>query len=538
MRLLAGLQLLSVSAMALFPIAALSQSNPRSDVSGIGGDAKSALTADSLLKKERLSLPDTSASDHAENAAVNLQPFRTPFILKAAHTEKSDASYSESITLRDALLETLRHNLPIRISKESWRYQRYQLFANLAQFVPTFNLGYNLANSKISPGALTANAEVFTTQMSYPVFEGGSVLYNSLAQWYRNAGWRQAYRSNINDALLDVYNKYFDLVQQEAILGIRAHAVALSRATVDLNTYMYDAGAATQFDVMQARTQLSLDNDAFIQQQLTTRQASLELAYALNMPMSVNLVPRESSLKEANLFPNAEKMTITDYINLALNNRPELRQYELFRLAAARTVQTAAAPLYPAVSFFTTYADTAVTSNDTSGDSDSTLENAGVFTGTTKNFQMGFNLTWTVSNMGLLNAANVVSARALSRQAMMQANQELVLVSQQVRGYFEQLGIAHDRIDAAASAKLASREALKLANMRLKSGLGTNLELIQAQRSYITALINQVQSITASNKAQAGLLHATGLITVDRLIDGYAGDQKAPKKSRPLLKFW
>ncbi|MGD9680142.1 MAG: TolC family protein [Candidatus Obscuribacterales bacterium] len=496
--------------------------------------------ASSTAQPERRPLPAESGADHAANASLDLGPFRMHRSLprlEQGRLIRLEASYDESIALKDVLLETMRHNLPIRISKESWNYQKYQLFADLSQFLPSFNMGYNITGSLIGPGHIGANAKVFSTQITYPVFQGGSVLYNSLAQYYRNVGWHHAYQSTINDALMDAYNKYSDLALQDAILRIREHALALSSMRLDLNTAMYEAGTATQFAVMQSRTQLALDREAHCQQQMATRQAALELAYVMNMPMAINLIPREPVLKESDLFPDREKLSINDYVSMAVDRRPELRQYEMYRLAAARTVQTAAAALYPAVSFYHSYADTSVTASDSSDSASTTLENAGVFTGDTRNFQLGFNLTWTLSNMGLLNTANVVSARALSRQAMVQANQELVQIMQQVRTGYDATQIARERIDSAAYAADSGREALRLAHLRLKTGLGTNLELIQAQRSYIDAVIAKARAITASNKAQAALLHSTGLISVDTLVDGYTGDKEPPAKKHSLFKF-
>lgn len=489
----------------------------------------------------RLPLPAENALQHEKNAV--LDPLALPVPIQAELNQerliKLEASFDESISLKEALLETLRHNLPIRISRESWNYQKCQLLANLFEFLPSFNLGYNLTQSRIWPGTISANARVFSTQVTYPVFQGGSVLYNSIAQGYRNAGWRHAYESTINDALLDVYNKYLELLLQNALLRIKAHALSLSRLLVDLNTGMYESGVATQFDVMQARTQHMLDKEAWVEQQLACRQAALDLSYQLDMPVSVNLITRESKLQEYRLLPEQTQMSVNQYARAALLNRPELRQYEMFRLAAARTVQASASSLYPSVSFFTSYADTDVSSNESSDSSDSsTLENAGVFTGTTRNLQLGFNITWTLSNLGLLNTANLISARALSRQAMLQANQELLTVMQEVRSSYDRSIVATKRIDDAASAVFAARGAHKLANLRLKTGLGNNLEIIQAQKFYINALIKQAQAIVESNKAQAALLHASGLISVDRLIAGYSGEKNNPKKSRALFRFW
>lgn len=136
--------------------------------------------------------------------------------------------------------------------------------------------------------------------------------------------------------------------------------------------------------------------------------------------------------------------------------------------------------------------------------------------------------------MALGNLANIVSARALSRQAMSQANQELLKVNQQVRTALISAITARSLIDAAAYSAASSADALKLANMRVRTGLGTNLELIQAQRDYINALINQAKAITTSNQAQAQLLHDTGLISVSSLMNGYTqGPVRIDKRRKP-----
>ena len=70
----------------------------------------------------------------------------------------------------------------------------------------------------------------------------------------------------------------------------------------------------------------------------------------------------------------------------------------------------------------------------------------------------------------------------------------------------------------------SSAEELRLAELRLGTGVGTNLELIQAQRDYITALTTQAQAIVGSNLAQAQLLHDTGIISMDTILHGYQGN--------------
>jgi outer membrane protein TolC len=115
---------------------------------------------------------------------------------------------------------------------------------------------------------------------------------------------------------------------------------------------------------------------------------------------------------------------------------------------------------------------------------------------------------------------NVLSAKALARQSLLQANQTLMDVDSQVRTSYLNALTAREQIDVTASAVASSEEALRLANLRLTTGAGTNLELIQAQRDYINSLVNHAQAIIASNQAQAQVLRDTGMISVDTLTRG------------------
>jgi outer membrane protein TolC len=209
-------------------------------------------------------------------------------------------------------------------------------------------------------------------------------------------------------------------------------------------------------------------------------------------------------------------------VNIAIVHRPELRQYEYFRYSAARNVQVAASNLYPTVSVSQTY-NKSETTTTTSGSSsgNTTIEGAGIFGGLFNTYQQGGSVGYSLPNLGLNYVASIVSARALSRQSALQANQQLQLVSQEVRLDYITALTAREQIDNAAYGAESSAEALRLAELRLQSGLGTNLELITAQRDYINALYAQAQAIVASNSAQAQLLHDLGVINIDTLLVGY-----------------
>jgi outer membrane protein TolC len=137
-------------------------------------------------------------------------------------------------------------------------------------------------------------------------------------------------------------------------------------------------------------------------------------------------------------------------------------------------------------------------------------------------------LSWSLPNLGLTAAINTKSAVILARQALWQANQALLQADEQVRADYDGMLAARNRIDNSAYGVVSAREALRLANLRLASGIGTNVESIQAERDYINALVSQAQSIINSNMAQAQLLHDIGVISNDNLLRGYHATAAPP----------
>ncbi len=437
---------------------------------------------------------------------------------------KLEAAYNEQITLKQALVYALSNNLPIRISQAAYQSQRYQFFGSVAQALPDFTLTKRGQRTDTQRGTGTP---FFTDSATirYPVFQGGGILFNSLANLSRAKAGKNAYRASINDTMLSVYQRYNDLLLNHLLLRIRIKSVELSRAQVQLNQELKDAGVGTNFAIYQSRTQLALDKQALLQQQVNLRQAALQLALLLNTNIAINFLPDQESVSEARLFEDSidiNKLTVA-----ATRFRPELKQFEYLRRAADRNIQVAAAPLYPTFQFFTT--KTVTTSGRSNGAGNNLTGSTviiptggsgggiGISGGGGRSFTAGFDLSWNLNGFGLPDVANTLSARALARQSMLQLNQQVITVLQQVRSAYLNMLTAEAQVDVAGEAVVAATEQLRLANLRLRYGQGINLELIQAQREYINALTTQAQAIINYNVAQAQLLRDTGLISVPTL---------------------
>src|SRR5262249_29833459 len=257
-----------------------------------------------------------------------------------------------------------------------------------------------------------------------------------------------------------------------------------------LNRQLEQAGTGTRFQVLQAETQLALDEQNLLTQQVNFRQAALNLGVLLNINLGVNLLPREKDVKKVRLID--PEMDINDLINIAVLNRPELKQYNELRIAARRNIQVAAAPLYPRFQFFGnvngngatttrqfqfepgTFQPVVLNGPTPQGNvifpqnlpSGSTVFPAGqvfvpggfVSRQMRKSYAMGIRVDWNYPNMGIPSLANVQSSRALARQAMLNLNQQLLNVIQQVRSSYLNSMTAERQIDVASKAVVSSAE--------------------------------------------------------------------------------
>jgi outer membrane protein TolC len=559
--------------------------------------------------------------DHNQNKTINLGPLHVGPLIQIASLRpiKLDADYTQPITLRQSLAYALRNALPITINKNVYASQYYQFWGSLGGFLPSVGTRWAYTHSHVFPET-EINSRIFQENINAPVFQGGAVMYGMLSQLYRTRAARQQYFTTINDTLLNTYNAYYNLLLQRALLQIRIKSVEVSEAQLKLNTQLYVAGTGTRFAVMQSRTQLALDRQALLQQQVAVRLASIELGFTINAPLAVNLVPVEDHVTEDSLVD--QSMSVEDLLNITLTHRPELLQFDYLRVAAARNVQVAASSLYPFaqwnmtaqhsstsvnpkggpggtslgalasaagnvggfsgggggsgpavgvttagvpvisgtplqvpqiapgtgnisvtpgssnVTFGTNTAATTTGGNGATvvtggagnlgaasfspgGSSVTGVSAIGAFGGKFNSFTSSFNLSQTFSQLGTTQVASILVARTGERSSLLQANQVLQAVNDQVRPSYLNMLVAREQIDVTAAGAASSAEELRLANLRVQMGVGTNLELIQAQRDYITALINQAQAIIASNQAQAQLLHDTGVISFETLTNGY-----------------
>jgi outer membrane protein TolC len=472
-----------------------------------------------------------------------------------------EANYTEPISLKSCLMYALEHNLAIGIQQANRDAQQWTMFGSYGGFLPNIIMNFQhqlLDGSSLIGGIIPTTYHTPNTSaqagVQWYAFQGGGILFNSLQQTHSYRAARAAVKGTLNDTLLAVTKAYYNLVNNQALLQIQTRAVDVSRAQVTLNKQLESAGTGTRFQVLQSETQLARDEQNLLAQEVLLRNSSIDLATTLNVNAGVNFLSVEQEVRKVRLIDPS--LDVNHLLVIAILNRPELKQFEEIRVAARRAIQVAAAPLYPQAQFFanifgngatlghshvtsqavtTVPVDTLATATPLSvpGVTPVTQANSTFFNSATaigppstrdrdmkRSYSIGARVDWNYSSLGIPTAASVMTAKAQARAALLNSNQQLLYVIQQVRESYLNSQTAERQIEVADKGVISSAEELRLARVRLANGVGTNIDVINAQRDFITALVTKANAIIQFNIAQVQLLHDIGVVSVDTVTSG------------------
>lgn len=427
-----------------------------------------------------------------------------------------DAAYSQQVGLRDVLRAALTGNLDIQDTHATAQIRKYGYFQSVAKFLPDTVLGYSLigldGDIKTKGGLFGGGAGVQTLKIEGPItianagfryraYQGGSVLFGSIQSKHQLRAAKKQLEGTVNDTLLAVARNYYNLLLNEALLQIRIKAVDRSVEQVKQNSQLESNGLATYLDVLQARTQLARDRQDLLTQQSARRVAAIQLAHTLNVSLAQDLIPAGRLVQKQRLI--SQDLLINDLLTYAVDNRPELKQFEELRKAAKAQIPIAAAPLQPKVNL----------NGDFYGIGPKLNQLGSLFV-------LNFGVNWTLGSLGLSDTANIQAARWQSRQALIKANKQFVDVFEQVRTSYADTLTAEQKIEQTDEQVASATEELRLARLRLDTGLGTNLDVLTAQRDLTQAYIDQAEAVISFNLTQVQLVRDTGLISVDALTSG------------------
>lgn len=284
--------------------------------------------------------------------------------------------------------------------------------------------------------------------------------------------------------VLNVRQSYLFLLQARRLVGVAD--TSLQRAELNLRSArgFFDVGTKPKSDVTKAEVEVANARVAVIRARNAVRLAETSLANALGLDtMTPPEVEDILTFTPAALDPQA-------LLQEALRGRPELAQARARLEAAQAQLGGARAAFGPDLTLVGSYGGST---------QDHSLH---------ESWAVGATLSWNIFQGGF-TVSKLRETQALAETA--RANYDTLEL--QVRTEVEQAVIsvveAAERIVATDKAVESARENLRLAQGRYDAGVGTILDLTDAQLSLSTTEADQVRALTD---------HQVGLAVLDRVI--------------------
>ncbi len=406
------------------------------------------------------------------------------------------------LTLEDAIMLALDEQPRIKAAQERVKAQRAVVGQAKSAYYPTINLTTNYRRS-------TSTSRTGTTAEPFNFYTGSTVLNWTIYDFGRREGnvrgerdsldaIQYAQRTSAEDVVLGVKLAYYRYLQVIVLVRVREDTVKDRELLVRQAKGFFEVGTRPKIDLVRAESNFFL-----AQADLITARNGVKIVWAqLKNAIGVRNFPQRPLAEEALLERPVEELTKELAIQkppvsldaareTAFNVRPELKDFEAQLRAQDAAVDTARRGHLPNFLFNTAYGRRG---NEFPLQVDWEIGlriNIPIFSG----FQTTYEVQEASRNFYEIKAREEV------------VRQRIALEVEQ--SYFNLVGTG-ERLKATDAAVRAARENLELANGRYRVGVGSIIEITEAQVISTQAQTDHIQTIADYKIFEAELARAMG----------------------------
>ncbi len=442
-----------------------------------------------------------------------------------AAAARADRLATDTLTLTfdAAVVRALRDGEEVRSANASVDVADAQIGLARSTGLPQLRLnsGYNqvVENARATiVGSVFGQAFTYTAnaQLSQPLFLGGRVVAGSRAASAVRSAARASTAEVRGQVVVDVERAYLNALFTKRLIEIQQRNLQLADDRVNQATQLENAGRASRYDVLRLKVERANLEPAVVQAQNDYAIAVLNLRRLVNVPSERPL----TLTSELDTLALQRLLATVDTSPTARVDRPAIRAAELTLSAREAGVRVARADLLPSITATLTSGFLALPGSNglptQGGTTSPTLcppgsaptrvcQNNGWFT----DRSFGFQVSWPIFD-GLRTKANIENAHAQVDQSSIQ----LALVREQVAieaaAARAEFGRARTLFDARRQTVAEANEAYDLSVLRNTRGVGTVLDVSDAQLNLVRAQVNAARAIYDVFLAAADLARATG----------------------------
>lgn len=290
-----------------------------------------------------------------------------------------------------------------------------------------------------------------------------------------------------SDLVLQVKLAFYTYAQNLRLVSVNEGNYKNQENHLALAEARLKAGVGLPSDVVRAQTAVA---DAVFSLNLAQNIASVS---RVNLAQLMGIDPRTPvQIKEASECSMPEE-SVESLVNQALKQRPDMLQARENVLSARQGVNAAKTSNAPSL---------VVTAGWAENSREFPLEN--------ESLSAGVGVVWDLFDSGL-TSGGVKAAKGNLKSADAQlASVRLTVISDVSQAYLN-LKTSEQRLVTAQAEVANAKEGVRLSEGRYRTGLGTFLDVVDAQTALLTADTNRVNAQSSIDQARASLAHATGI---------------------------
>ena len=461
--------------------------------------------------------------------------FRATIVVALLHGPRllvaQDALRADTLRLsiEDAVTRAERQSDAARMAVAQLEATGAQLELARATALPSMRItgGYTHSYASARGSAVSANfnqTNTYTIAGSFnqPLFQGGRALLGIRAASRLRSAARLTEEDARTTAGLDAQRAYLTAVLADRLVEIQRTNLTLAGNRVAQVQQLESGGRAARYDVLRARVERANAEPLVLQSESDREIALLQLKQLLKIPMDqpVALVSNLDGPAVGTMLASFTSDSID--IMLAADARPAVRAAALTARARHDVVRIARADYLPSLSAFVTGGVSAFPTSglppllgqrDALGENKCTADvarngfcyNGGFF----KDLAAGVQLTWNVFDVFRMHG-NIGLAQASARLADIEYERQRQAAALEIAQARAELTRARSFYGARQQAATEAQETFRLASLRYNRGLGTQLDVSDAQLAQLTAETNEARAAVELYLATAELAYALG----------------------------
>ena len=307
---------------------------------------------------------------------------------------------------------------------------------------------------------------------------------------YTREGTGASYEEALQQAKYDAISGYYTLIMNRNLVDVAQQAVKDYQGHVTNVQAQYNVGLVASSDVLAAKTNLADSETNLVKAQNVANlaEASLNQVIAYPVQTAINTAEHDLQYKPYNV-------TLEQAKAYALLHRSALVKSALDVKSAEEAVKSAKSGYLPTV---------AVKAGRGYADLD------GYFGTSTKSWSVGATASWSLWDGGATqNAIKKANAQLEQAKEANLATVDAVLLA--VQKAYLNLRSAEQTIQSTQTAVAQGQESFRIATLRYRAGVGTNLDVLDAETKLTDARNNYVQALYNYNISIAALEQLTGV---------------------------